>query len=101
LLTPGDGAIITSADSLLLTWTSVGVLAPDEWYVVTLMSPEKETALANWWTKSTTWRLPTEFRPSGSAGHDYTWRVQVRRGGVDKPGEAASPSSATRRFTWR
>jgi LysM repeat protein len=101
LLTPGDGAIITGEDSVLLTWTSVGVLEPDEWYVVTLMAPEKETPVASWWTKSTTWRLPVDYRPNGSAGHDYTWRVQVRRGGSDKPGEATSPVSATRRFTWR
>lgn len=101
LLTPGDGAIITGEDSVLLTWTSVGVLDPDEWYVVTLMSPEKETPVASWWTKSTTWRLPTDYSPSGSAGLDYTWRVQVRRGGSDKPGEPMSPASATRRFTWR
>ena len=101
LLMPGDGAIITNEDSVLLTWTSVGVLDADEWYVVTLMAPDKETAVASWWTKSTTWRLPIEFRPSGSAGHDYEWRVQVRRGGSEQPGEATSPSSATRRFTWR
>lgn len=101
LLTPADGAIITGEDSVLLTWTSVGVLAPEEWYVVTLMSPEKETPVASWWTKSTTWRLPVDYRPSGNAGHDYTWRVQVRRGGSDQPGEPTSPVSETRRFTWR
>jgi LysM repeat protein len=101
LLAPGDGAIVTGEESVLLTWTSVGVLAGDEWYVVTLMSPEKETLVASWWTKSTIWRLPVDYRPTGSAGHDYTWRVQVRRGSSETPGEATSPVSATRRFTWR
>jgi LysM repeat protein len=101
LLTPGDNATITGEDSVLLSWTSVGVLAPEEFYVVTLKSPEKETAIASWWTKNTSWRLPAEFRPTGSAGLDYVWRVQVRRGGQDKSGEATSPSSASRRFTWR
>ena len=47
------------------------------------------------------WRLPADYQPKGSAGLDYMWRVQVRRGGQDKPGEATSPASATRRFTWR
>ncbi len=101
LLTPGDGATIAGEDSVLLSWTSVGVLAPEEWYVVTLKSPEKETAIATWWTKNTSWRLPGDYRPKGSAGIDYTWRVQVRTGGTDRPGAATSPSSATRRFTWR
>ncbi len=101
LLTPADGATIAGQDTLLLSWTSVGVLAPEEYYVVTLKSPEKETAVATWWTKSTSWRLPVDYRPTGSAGLDYVWRVQVRRGGQDKPGEATSPTSEQRRFTWR
>jgi LysM repeat protein len=101
LLAPPDGATIAGEDSVLLSWTSVGVLGPEEWYVVTLKSPEKEIAVATWWTKSTSWRLPVDYRPKGSAGLDYSWRVQVRRGGQDKPGAAASPSSAARRFTWR
>ncbi len=101
LLTPGDAATIAGEDSVLLSWTSVGVLAPEEWYVVTLKSPEKETSIATWWTKSTSWRLPAEYRPTGSAGVDYTWRVQVRKGGADQPGETVSPPSAGRRFTWR
>ncbi len=101
LLAPADGATIAGEDSVLLSWTSVGVLAPEEYYVVTLRSPEKETAIATWWLKNTSWRLPAEYRPTGSAGVDYIWRVQVRRGGQDRPGEATSPSSATRRFTWR
>lgn len=101
LLTPGDGAIIAGEDSVLLSWTSVGVLASDEFYVVTLKSPEKETAIASWWTKNSSWRLPADYRPKGSAGLDYMWRVQVRRGGQDEPGETTSPASTIRRFTWR
>jgi LysM repeat protein len=101
LLTPGDAAVIFGQDSVLLNWTSVGVLGQDEWYVVTLRAPEKATALASWWTKNTSWRLPADYRPRGSAGLDYTWQVQVRRGGQDQPGEWVSPASETRRFTWR
>ncbi len=101
LLTPGDAEIIGSEDSALLSWTSVGVLAQDEWYVVTLKSPEKETPIVTWWTKSTSWRLPDDYRPTGSAGVDYTWRVQVRKGGPDEPGDIVSPPSGGRRFTWR
>jgi LysM repeat protein len=101
LLAPADGATVTGQDTLLLSWTSVGVLAPEEFYVVTLKSPDKETPIASWWTKNTSWRLPAEYRPTGSAGHDYIWRVQVRRGAKDKPGDFTSPSSAARRFTWR
>jgi hypothetical protein len=75
-------------------------LAPDEWYVVTLKSLEKATVVATWWTKNTSWRLPDDYRPEGRAGLDYTWVVQVRRGAQDAPGDAMSPMSETRRFTW-
>jgi LysM repeat protein len=101
LLTPGDAATISGRDAVLLSWTSVAVLRPDEWYVVTLKAPEKATAVASWWTKNTSWRLPDDFRPKGSAGLDYAWQVQVRRGAQDKPGESLSPLSEARRFTWR
>ena len=68
LLMPGDAATISGQDSVLLSWTSVGVLAPEEWYVVTLKSPEKATAIASWWTKNSSWRLPVDYRPTGQRG---------------------------------
>jgi len=101
LLTPPDAAVISGESSVLLSWTSIGVLDRDEWYVVTLKSPEKNITIATWWTKSTSWRLPETYRPTGSAGLDYTWRVQVRGGDPDIPGPALSPFSLNRRFTWR
>lgn len=101
LLAPADGAIITGEESVLLSWTSVGVLASDEWYVVTLKSPEKDAAVATWWTRNTSWRLPADYRPTGSAGLDYTWRVQVRSDAKEKAGVPLSPVSEARRFTWR
>lgn len=101
LLTPPDAAVISGESSVLLSWTSVGVLDRDEWYVVTLKSPEKNATIATWWTKSTSWRLPETYRPTGSAGLDYYWRVQVRSGDPENPGPLLSPVSLNRRFTWR
>ena len=101
LLTPADGSVLTGQDSVLLSWTSVGILEPDQWYVVTLRNSERNTAAVTWWTKGTTWRLGPEFRGTSQAGVDFTWRVQVRAGSPELPGDAASPQSAERRFTWR
>ncbi len=101
LLTPADGSVLTGQDSVLLSWTSVGILPPDQWYVVTLRNSERNTAAVTWWTKGTTWRLGPEYRGSTQAGVDFTWRVQVRAGSSELPGDAASPPSAERRFTWR
>ena len=101
LLAPADGAVLTGQGSVLLNWTSVGILQPDQWYVVTLKKGERNTAATMWWTKGTTWRLGPEFRGSTQAGVDYTWRVQVRAGSAEEPGDVASPASEERRFTWR
>jgi LysM repeat protein len=101
LLTPADGAVLTGQDSVLLNWTSVGILKPDQWYVVTLKKNESNEAAVTWWTKGTTWRLGPEHRGATQAGVDFTWRVQVRAGSAEQPGDAASPASAERRFTWR
>lgn len=101
LLTPPDGEVIFGDSSVLLSWTSVGVLDSDAWYVVTLKSPEKNATITTWWTKNTSWRLPEAYRPTGSAGLDYTWRIQVRRGDPENPGAVLSPPSLDRRFTWR
>jgi LysM repeat protein len=101
LLTPGDGSVLTGGDDVLLSWTSVGILAKDEWYVVTLTLPGSATPLAPYWTKATTWRLPRDYRPAVEDAVELTWRVQVITGTPGKPGTPASPASAPRTFKWR
>lgn len=101
LLSPPDASVLTGEADVFLSWTSVGVLAPEQYYVVTLKSGEKATPITTWWTKSTLWRLPAEYRGSGRAGMDYLWQVQVRTGSAEQPGAAVGPASAERRFTWR
>lgn len=100
-LSPGNGSIVASEGELLLSWTSVGILEPDQYYVVTLKAGDDDAPTAVYWTKSTTWRLPTEYRGTTRAGVDFTWRVQVRHGGPEAPGQMASPPSEQFRFTWQ
>lgn len=101
LLSPADRSTVSGNDPVLLTWTSVGNLRADEWYVVTIRVVQSITPTATWWTKNTTWRLPAEYRGANNDGIDIIWRVQVRKGNADDPGEPISPASAERRFTWR
>ena len=115
LLTPPDGSTVTGNDELLLSWASVGVLAEDQWYVVTLeiaclractlfrthRQVGGEEPIAPYWTKSTAWRLSPEYRIAGQAETEFTWRVQVFAGPPDHPGDSVSPSSALRHFTWK
>jgi len=101
LLTPPDGSTITGNDELLLSWTSVGVLAENQWYVVTLEIAGGKEPIAPYWTKSTAWRLSPEYRLAGQAETKFTWQVQVFAGPPDHPGGSVSPSSALRHFTWK
>jgi hypothetical protein len=103
LLTPADNATIAGGDQVLLTWTSVGLLSEDEWYVVTVRVGQAGKILDPYWTKATSWRLPAEYRPAGQGGTLFTWQVQLVYG---KPG-AADPrpapigqASVPRHFTW-
>jgi hypothetical protein len=101
LLLPADGAVITSSNrEVLLSWTSVGTLAKDQWYVVTLQTPGSPEAIAPFWTKGSSWRVPIDFKPAGRAPSTIVWQVQVLTGSPGNPGEPASPPSESRRFRW-
>jgi LysM repeat protein len=123
---PADGGLIAGNSDLLLTWTSVGVLSEDEWYVVTLVASDGSVApVPPYWTKSTSWRLLRDTRSglagamqaasAGEAGAasaaslpaatppaiEYTWQVQVLSGTPGKPGPLLSPPSPARKFVWQ
>ena len=126
---PTDGGLIAGSGDLLLTWTSVGVLSEDEWYVVTLVDSDASVEpIPPHWTKSTNWRLPSDYRSGASGGTggmqsasageigaasasglsaatppaiEYTWQVQVVSGTPGKPGPVLSPSSPARKFVWQ
>ncbi|MFN8496705.1 MAG: LysM peptidoglycan-binding domain-containing protein [Anaerolineae bacterium] len=110
LLGPPDGSTVQGKTSpLLLNWTSVGILAPDEYYVVRVSTtrdgkPYTEQA----WVKATGWRVSDSLRPPDKSADPstYTWDVTVRkcetRGPDGQPlsGAALSPTSDQSHFTW-
>ncbi len=107
-LGPPDGHQFGKEDtSVLLNWTSVGILRDDEWYVVRVRIVRGgEMKEATGWVKSTSWRLPDSLRPT-VAGEvfRYEWDVAVQRqtgtGAGDTPGGVpTSPRSITHQFTW-
>jgi LysM repeat protein len=100
LLVPGDREAIRGTNEILLSWASAGTLARDQWYVVTLRTPEVSGTIAPFWTKGTSWRVPRDFRPAGDSPVEFTWQVQVLTGSPSNPGQPASPPSASRSFTW-
>ncbi len=106
LISPPDGAEIARTDPVLLQWASVGVLKPNEWYVLQLLerSPGARP-LSTAWTKQTNYRLGAELAPAEGQLAEYDWLISVVRVNPTSDGqlslEAASPPSEIRRFVWK
>jgi len=108
LLEPSNGLQYSGrGGQILLRWEPVGVLAPDEFYGVSLRYVSNGgVAYAGTWTQDTSWRVPRELWQKYDQGHpQYEWDVVVmRQTGTDasggRKGEAISPKSETRVFIW-
>jgi len=107
LLAPADGAIFEGADiTILLNWTSVGILSEDEWYVLRMRRTGDVTEqLPLVWTKATSWRLPAELYAEG-VEQKFSWQVSImEHTGVKADGtwdgKAISPTTKTRTFFWK
>jgi hypothetical protein len=90
-------------EAIVLSWSDVGPLAADEWYVVRIPHPLGEEVGV---TRDTQWRVPAYVwllrPPSGR----LFWSVSVRvRASDEIPGNAdlwpaAGAESAARSFVW-
>jgi hypothetical protein len=108
LLAPTDGATTRGGDQpVLLTWSSVGILQADEWYVVRLRQQVPAAVQLPWaWTKATSWLVPAEYYAEDPTGPQrFRWEVVImRRTGTAEDGtwegENISPSSKARTFFW-
>ncbi len=109
LLGPADGSAFAGPDAaILLNWTSVGILEPDEWYVVRLRRLGAVAAQpTSIWTKTTAWRLDaTLYTEELAVPRQFQWQVIVmHQTGVAEDGtrigEEISPPSETRTFSWQ
>jgi LysM repeat protein len=106
LIAPSEGAVIARTEPVIFQWTTVDLLAANEWYVVQIL-PRNLAArtLPTAWTKQTTYRLEPSLAPEEGKAADYAWLVSVVRVVRTADGrtllEAASPPSAVRTFSWR
>lgn len=93
---------------IMLSWSAVGELRDDEWYVLRLQyTADGDTEMFSAWTKATSWRVPASVYPSATdaAAHEFKWDVTVvRHGATDSEGNrqsvAVSFMSETRTFFW-
>lgn len=107
LLLPADGKPFTGEDdSVTLQWSSVGVLRPNESYVVIVRDvtqPDKQPLIA--YVTDTKYIVPAGFRPTDGLPHVMRWSVgTVRQTGSDENGnpvwEPAGSVSEPRSFVW-
>jgi LysM repeat protein len=104
LLSPGDEAMFQGENAvILLSWTSVAILRENQAYLVELYTPAQVTPIT-YTTQGTSWRLPSELRPTGRR-RAITWRVTVvgrlNATSAELPEwEPISLPSQTRQFVW-
>ena len=99
LLWPADGEEFQGSEmDIVLQWTSVGVLAEEEWYVVRLLHTTREVEHR---TKVSSWRVPSGEYPGIDGSPLFRWDVVIKRLDSVEGEELISLPSDTRNFVWR
>lgn len=105
-LAPDDGASISETQEVVtLQWLTVGLLKPNEWYVIQVQ-PSKAITVPIFETKATSLKLTQEIL-GASTEDEITWWVQVKQLLATDPNTGAriyndaSQPSTPRRFMWR
>lgn len=102
LLAPTEGDVFEGEQTrILLNWTSVGILAQDEWYALRLWAPGEEEPLEVL-TKAASWRVPAAMYPNYPEAGAFRWQVTVVLDAADTGSEVAiSLPSELGTFYWR
>jgi outer membrane protein assembly factor BamD (BamD/ComL family)/predicted Ser/Thr protein kinase len=103
---PADGTLFQGKYTvIMLQWESVGALASDEYYDVTVMHYVGEEP--RYWggpVRETQWQVPAEAGLGEAANDRFYWWVTVRKAdtapGLGQLDLALSPRSETRTFYW-
>lgn len=108
LVYPAQNAEFDGADdAIVLQWTSVGVLADDEWYALYLRYlGERDGAQLSEATvclRVTSWHVPAKWYPGDEAvERRFEWWIEVvRQTAQDAPFERLSPLGQERTFEWK
>jgi len=107
-LWPINGTKLPAGEPVVLSWTSVGILDPEEYYVVHLERLRGPIVTESWtqWLQQTSWRVPTSVRSAEpTKGQLYRWDIVVmRHTATDEDGTWSgiplSNPSSERRFLW-
>ncbi|SRR5581483_3110517 len=98
LVAPINGS--TQAGLIQLVWLPVGILQPDEQYLVVLTDI---TSGKSWEfeTQATSYRLPIEMKPTDGQPHTINWRVGVARKSPEGAYVVTAPMSLIYTFIWQ
>lgn len=78
LLYPVDGSIIEGNVPLILQWTAVKDLNPDEWYMVEMRDDEDRDSLPHrGFTRDQSFSVPPEWRPAVEDQRQTLWQVSI------------------------
>jgi hypothetical protein len=99
VISPPQGAVVP-ARVFRLEWVSVGVLQPEEMYLVQITDITSGTA-HNDVTRSTSLLLPESMIPSDGQIHVINWTVSVARPNVDGVYRVISGQPEARTFNWQ
>lgn len=98
LVSPPNGGI--AAGLVTLQWVSVGVLRPQEQYLIQVVD---NTTGTTWTatTKQTTVQLPEELVPNDGQPHLITWTISVAQVNTDNTYSIVGVTGEARSFTWQ
>ena len=79
LLTPVDGEVFDAPDiPVVLQWTAVKDLAPDEWYMVELRDiSDRDNLPQRGFTRDPSFHVPAGWQPVGEGIRPIEWRVSI------------------------
>jgi LysM repeat protein len=93
-------------EAIVLHWTSVGILAEDEWYALSLrylgLRADGQPSEIVAYTRITSWHIPEQWALGPEAQERrFEWTVQVvRPADLGQPPTPISLASEIRRFRW-
>ena len=89
----------TVSGAVRLMWASVGMLQPEDTYLVTVRD-ETTGAIFAGATRQLSLDVPTSYLPADGQAHVFAWQVSVERLGADGLYYPQGAVVAERRFTW-
>ena len=97
VISPPQNAILP-ATTFRLQWLSVGVLAPDEVYLVQLS--DESSVVHNAVTRETSLMLPEALVPTDGISREMSWTVSVARANAEGVYQIIGGYPQPRRFLW-